>query len=149
MRSWSDWRGMETEMPNQTGVRQTSRKAVVLVLVVFVLGILLGALGTYIAGERVWARGEGRGSGKGRVRLQEQLTRELELNAEQQKQLAAILEETKKKYEALYEPVRSQADLVRQQGRENIRAILSPEQRTKFEEVLQRIDEERKKRGGR
>jgi len=49
----------------------------------------------------------------------------------------------------LYEPVRAQADLVRQQGRENIRAILTPEQRPKFEEVLRRIDEERKKRGGR
>jgi len=149
MRWWNDWRGMEMEMEDQIHVKQTSRKAVVLVLVVFVLGILLGALGTYMAGERVWARGEGHGGGKGRVRLQEQLTRELELNGEQQKQLAAILEQTKKKYEVLYEPVRAQADLVRQQGRENIRAILTPEQRVKFEEFLRRIDEERKKRNGR
>ncbi len=134
-------------MENQADVKPTSRKAVGLVLVVFVLGILLGALATYIAGERVWARGEGRG--KGRVRLQEQLTRELALSAEQQKQLATVLEETKKKYETLYEPVRAQAEQVRQQGRENIRAILSAEQRVKFEEILQRIDEERKKRNGR
>ena len=136
-------------MENQMHVKRTNRKAVVLVLAVFVLGILLGALGTYMAGERVWARGEGHGGGKSRVRLQEQLTNELGLGAEQQQQLAAILAETKKRFEELYEPVRSQADLVRQQGRENIRAILTAEQRVKFEEILRRIDEERKKRNGR
>ena len=128
--------------------KRSNRKAVVLVLAVFVLGILLGALATYMAGGRVWAGRDGHGP-RGRARLMEQLTQDLSLTAEQQKQLDAILAETQKKYEVLYEPVRAQADLVRQQGRENIRAILTPEQRTKFEEVLRRIDEERKKRSGR
>ena len=128
--------------------KRTNRKAVVLVLAVFVLGILLGALATYMAGGRVWAGREGHGL-RGRARLMEQLTQDLALTAEQQKQLDAILAETRQKYEVLYEPVRAQADLVRQQGRENIRTILTPEQRPKFEEVLRRIDEERKKKSGR
>ena len=127
--------------------KQISRKAVMLVLAVFVLGILLGGLATYMFGGRVLA-GMGQHGPRDRTHLLERLTQELDLNADQQKQLDGILAETQKKYEVLYEPVRAQADQVRQQGRENIRAILTPEQRTKFEEILRRIDEERRKRSG-
>lgn len=127
--------------------KQTSRKAVFLVLAVFVLGILLGGLATYMFGGRVLA-GMGQRGPRDRAHLSERLTQDLGLNADQQRQLDAILAETQKKYEAIYEPVRAQAEQVRQQGRENIRAILTPEQRTKFEEILRRIDEERKKRSG-
>ncbi len=44
---------------------------------------------------------------------------------------------------------RAQSEQVRKQGREQIRAILTPEQRPKFEEFLRKLDEERKKRSER
>jgi Spy/CpxP family protein refolding chaperone len=36
-------------------------------------------------------------------------------------------------------------DQARQKGRDQIRAILTPEQKPKFEEFLRRLDEERKR----
>ena len=56
-----------------------SRRAVGLVLVVFVLGIALGALGTYLVGARVWgARREVQDHRDRRARLVEQFTQELD-----------------------------------------------------------------------
>ena len=47
--------------------------------------------------------------------------------------------------------IHDQADLqleqVRQKGRAQVRAILTPEQLPKFEEFLKRMDEERKRNG--
>ncbi len=129
---------------------RTDRRAVALVLAVFVLGIALGALGTYLAGGRVWgARAEGRGSHEKHARIVEQLTKELALTPEQQKQLDAILADMRAEYQAIHELMNSQRDQVRQQGRDQIRAILTPEQRSKFEEFMRRLDEGRKKKDGR
>jgi len=41
---------------------------------------------------------------------------------------------------------RAAANEARQKGREQIRAILTPEQKSKFEEFLKRLDEERKRK---
>ena len=124
-----------------------SRKAVALVLVVFVLGIALGALGAYVASRRVWsAGGEGRTHREKRAHMVERLTRELRLSPEQQKQLDAILTDMQAKYRALHEQISPQTEQVRQQGRAQIRAILTPEQKPKFEEFLREFDEERKKK---
>ena len=39
----------------------------------------------------------------------------------------------------------AQIGLLRQKGRDEIRAILTPEQKPKFEEFLRKLDEERKR----
>jgi Spy/CpxP family protein refolding chaperone len=72
-------------------------------------------------------------------------TRELSLTSDQQRQLASVVDETRAKWRALYAPLDEQHELIRQQGREKIRAFLTPEQRPKFEEFLKRLDEQRKK----
>jgi Spy/CpxP family protein refolding chaperone len=46
---------------------------------------------------------------------------------------------------AIHDQTDAQIDKVRQEAREEIRAILTPEQKPKFEEVLQRLDMERKR----
>ena len=125
----------------------SNRRAVGWILVVFVLGIALGALGTYLVGARVWgARPMGQDHRDRRVRMVEQLTQELALTSAQQKQLDAILADMQTRYEEIHKQIAPQAEQVRQQGREKIRAILAPEQKPKFEEFLRRLDEERKKR---
>ncbi len=126
---------------------QTNRRAVGWVLLVFVLGIALGALGTYLVGARVrGARPESQDHRDKRARVVERFTRELNLTPDQQKQLDAILADMHNKYEEIRKQVAPHNEQVRQQGREQIRAILTPEQRPKFEEFLRRLDEERKKR---
>ncbi|MGH9814256.1 MAG: hypothetical protein ACRD4T_14080, partial [Candidatus Acidiferrales bacterium] len=76
----------------------------------------------------------------------EWLTNELKLSAEQQQQLGPILDETATSYEAIRERVRPEYDQVRQQSRDRIRAILTPEQKARFEELVQQMDEERARR---
>ncbi len=127
-----------------------SRKAFLLVLAVFVLGIALGGLGMYVAGARVWgARPEVHNYREKRARAVERLTRDLGLTPDQRKQLEAILNDMGAKYQALHEQMAPQTEQVRKQGHEQIRAILTPEQLPKFEEFLRRADEERRKRNER
>ena len=129
---------------------RSNRKAFLLVLVVFVLGLALGAVGAYLAGGRVWsAQPVAENHRAKRARILEQLTRDLSLTPDQRKQLEAILADVGAKFQALHQQIAPQTEQVRKQGREQIRAILTPEQRPKFEEFLRKLDEERKKRSER
>lgn len=129
---------------------RAKRKAVNLLLVVFVLGIALGALGAYLAGRRVsGAPTEGTNHRGKHARIAERLTRELNLSTDQQKQLDAIVADMQAKYRVLQDQIAPQTEQVRQQGRAQIRAILTPEQKPKFEDFLRRLDEEKKKKNGR
>jgi len=119
-----------------------NRKAVLLVIGVFILGILVGGLALFVAERRVFSGPSDRG---GTNRVVQQLTNDLQLNAEQQQKLESILEETRTRYNSLYESIRPERERIRQEGRDRIRAILSPEQRTKFDEFVRRLDERRNK----
>ncbi|MGH9790074.1 MAG: hypothetical protein ACRD5W_02590, partial [Candidatus Acidiferrales bacterium] len=59
----------------------------------------------------------------------------------------AILTATKGQFDATYDTIRPQMDSIRQRGRQQIRAILAPEQLPRFEEHLRQLDEERKRKG--
>jgi hypothetical protein len=131
---------------------RTKTAAVGLVLAVFVLGAALGALGMYWAGRSVMA-GPGRrpgpqNSAERNAHVVDSMTKDLGLNADQQKQLLAILEQTGSKYKSVHDQVAPQMEVIRKEGRDQIRALLSTEQRTKFEDKLRQMDEDRKKRTG-
>lgn len=129
--------------------KPNSRKAVFLLLVVFVLGIALGAVGAYLAGGRAWgAKLEGHGSQDRRARMLAQLTEALALTPDQQKQVDAILAEMQAKYVAIHEQISPQTAQLRQQSRERIRSLLTPEQQPKLDEFFRRWDEEHKKKNG-
>lgn len=119
-----------------------NRRAFVYLLVVFLLGLALGSLGTFWA----WKSGQLRAWWGSRYSTRspvEWLNRELNLTAEQQKQLEGILDETAAGYRDIRERVGPEYEQVRRAGREKIRAILTPEQRAKFEELVRAIDEKR------
>ena len=121
-----------------------NRKAVFLVVVVFVLGLALGGLSTHLAADRL-----ANGGKKSPSRMVEELTHELNLAPDQQKQLESTLEETRAKFDSIYEQIRPQMDQARREGRQKIRAFLTPEQLPKFEAYLQKLDEARRKKNGR
>ena len=116
-----------------------TRRAVVYLLLVFVLGLALGTLGTLWATRHGLAaeQGEQRHSRKSAL---EWLDRELKLNPEQHRQVEAILDETGQGYHAIRERTRPEYEAVRQQGRQKIRAVLSAQQRARFEELVREID---------
>jgi Spy/CpxP family protein refolding chaperone len=123
---------------------QNNRKAVVLVILVFVLGIALGVVGTYLVTSRVEAaRG---GGSRTRGNALAIFTKDLNLTTAQQQQIEAILRDVRAQYAAIHEKVDPEYEQARKQGRDRIRQVLTPEQKPKFEELLRRMDEERLKR---
>jgi hypothetical protein len=125
---------------------QGNRKAVLLVLVVFVLGIALGAVGTYVVTSRVLAARPQTAVVHTTANTVATLTKDLNLNPDQQKQILGVLNDTRSRYDAIHQEVDPEYEKVRQEGRERIRELLTAEQRLKFEDVLRRIDEDRRKR---
>jgi len=144
-------------MQGEGTTSQSRRAAVLLVVAVFVLGIALGVLGTYLEGYRVFGSGmmhrsrpdhSAAAQQRGRQARVEQLTKDLSLSAEQQQKLDAALAQMQSKYAGIHEQSSAQMDLARKQGRDEIRAFLTPEQITKFDEMIRKMDEERKKQQG-
>jgi Spy/CpxP family protein refolding chaperone len=113
---------------------KTRSEAAILVIVVFFLGALLGGVGNH-----VW------GAHPSRDQMVLSLTQNLQLNADQQQQLGAIIDDTRSQIHAIYAPVDVQREALRQKGRARIRAILTPEQKPEFEAFMKHLDEERKK----
>ncbi len=123
-----------------------SRKAALLVGVVFLLGAGLGGiLGYAFARHSAYAASGQMNDDARRVQKVQRLTQELNLSAEQQKQLDVIIGSVQGQFKAIHESTDPQINQARQKGREQIRSILTPEQKPKFEEFLRHLDEERKR----
>jgi len=120
-----------------------SWEAVTLVLVVFVLGVLLGGVGDHLWGVRVW--GMQPTPLTHRDQIIDSLTRELNLTPDQVKQVTAAVDQKQAEINKLYAPLDAQRDQIRRQARDQIRAVLTPEQQTKFDNFLTRLDEAKRK----
>ena len=122
------------------------REAAVLFFVVFLLGVLFGGVGAYLWNKRVSGQPAVSSSGRpSHDELIRNFSREVQLTPEQEKQLGAIMDDTRSRWQALYASLDSQREAIRQQGRDHIRAMLTPEQLPRYEEFMRRADEQRKK----
>lgn len=120
---------------------KTRREAVILVVVVFLLGAVLGGLATH-----VWtSHASPPQPPHGPDQIIARLSHDLELTPDQLKVVTGIVDETHAQIRALYAPLDSQRDQIRQQTRARIRAVLTPEQTEKFEAFLRELDTARKK----
>jgi hypothetical protein len=123
-------------------------EAAALVLVVFLLGLLLGGVGHHLWNERVHGsvqQAAQLNTKSARDQLVNDLTQLLQLTPEQQNEIAATIDDTRSKVQALYAPLDAPRAEIRQQGRANIRAILMPDQQIKFDDFMKRLREQRKK----
>ena len=121
------------------------QRAAIWVAVVFLLGASLGGLVGYVFAHRSVSANTPLTAQERRAKKVEELTRVADLTPEQRQQLEAILTQLHGEYKALHEQSDAQINQARQQGRNQIRAILTPEQKPKFEEFLKRMDEERRR----
>jgi len=119
------------------------------VAVVFLLGVLLGGVVGYVFAHHPVSANAPLSPQERRAQKVEELTRVADLTPEQRQQLEAILTQLHSEYKTLHEQSDAQIDQARQKGRNQIRAILTPEQKPKFEEFLRKMDEERKRNGPR
>ena len=127
-----------------------NRKALGLIALVFVLGVALGAVGHSLADRRVLgARTQSPALLQPRPnppRGVARLTNELNLTPDQQKQIGEILADMQRRYDIIHEQMNPQFEQIREEGHDQIRQVLTPEQRPKFEDFLRRVAEDRRRR---
>jgi Spy/CpxP family protein refolding chaperone len=130
---------------------RNNRKALGLIALVFALGVALGAVGHSLADRSVFgARRQPPAPflqpRPNPPRGVAHLTSELNLTPEQQKQIGGILADMQRRYDAVHDQMNPEFQQIREQGRDQIRQVLTPEQRPKFEDYLKRLEEERRRR---
>ncbi len=127
------------------------RRAAFWVAAVFVLGLALGGVFGYFYGHRgtVAAAPPPMTDAQRHAKRLDELTRELGLNDSQRQQMDSLLTQIHVDFQSVRskdaQQLETDLDQERHKSRDQIRALLTPEQKPKFEEFLKRIDEERKR----
>ena len=100
------------------------------IVIAFLLGAAVTALGTHACPfyRRPWERGK-----HFQERMLERFDAKLHLTPDQKERLALILEQKRGKIDALRSEVRPKFEEIRKTTRVEIRQILTPEQKTKFD----------------
>jgi Spy/CpxP family protein refolding chaperone len=124
-----------------------TRKAAFWVAIVFLLGAAVGLMGGY--GYARWSVSAASHpplpEPERRAQRVAELTKQLNLTGDQAKQLDQILLQRHSEVKGVRDQSDAQCDVIRQKGRDQVRAILTPEQKPKFEEFLRNLDEQRKR----
>lgn len=119
-------------------------------LLAFLLGAAAGGLGVGLYQERMGWWHRPRDPERARQFVLRRLTQELDLRPEQQQQVEGILREAGQEFARLREEIGPRMRDIRGRSRDKIRAILSPDQQTKFaalEKEWDRRHEERSRPG--
>lgn len=111
-------------------------------ILTFLLGAIAGGAGVATFG---WYRGYWR-RGMDKQRILRHITRELSLSSEQAQQIDLILEDLIKRSRYLRTQVEPQFQAIREESQNRTRAVLNPDQRAKFDAMMRRIEERRKRR---
>ena len=128
-----------------SGISAT-RKAVLWVGVVFLLGAALGGMiGYSYAHHLVSAASTPLPEPARRAQRVKQLTELLNLTSAQSQQVDAILQQRHADVKTIHDQTDAQIEQIRQKGRDQLRAVLTPEQKPKFEEFLKNLDQQRKR----
>jgi len=108
----------------------------------FLLGVIAGGAAGYFY---AWhAPGPPRGFDPNRI--VRHMQKDLNLSDPQVQQVAQILSDAGKKYTNLQKQTEPEFAAIREESRNRIRQVLTPEQVTKFNELIRRVDERRRQR---
>ena len=120
-----------------------TRRAYLYFILTFLLGIVVGGAAVlfYAWNTGHWHRQFNR------QHLVRRLTRELGLNDAQVQQLNQIMDDTAKKMSSLRKQMDPGFDAARKESQDRVRQILTPEQLNKFNEMVRRFEERRRRRG--
>jgi hypothetical protein len=119
-----------------------TRRAYFYFVVTFLIGIILGGAGMYYY---AWSAGKWRRPWNENVFIH-YWTKELILTPAQAKQLRSITDDTIKEHTAIDNQEQSELEDLRQKWRTRMRQTLDPRQVTKFDEIIRRHQEARKKK---
>ncbi len=125
---------------------KTRLKIWLVIIGVFALGCVTGA--SLDSAYRLRASGEHRErrGRHGTENMFDDMKRDLNLSDQQATEIRAILEQTRDDYRALRTEVRPRYDSLRQNARARLRALLTPEQRQRFDAQAAERDAKRERR---
>jgi len=132
--------------------QESRRKAGLWLGLVFLLGAGIGGVFGYSFAHKSYAAttrvGPGLSEPERRAKRVAEMTKEVGLSEEQAAKVDAIIHAAHDEMKTIRDKAEQDVDAVRQHGREQVRALLTPEQKPKFEAMAQRMDAERKKQQG-
>lgn len=119
------------------------RRTAMYVALIFVSGLLLGGTLMNFA-EHYWLHAHPASEYDIRQHrlIAQRMAQRLHLSAAQQDQVDRVLQQTLGQYQALELRLAPQFDQVRTRDRDNLRAILTPAQRTQFDQIVSQVDAE-------
>jgi hypothetical protein len=119
----------------------SKRKAHLIVVTAFILGIAVGASGQYLLSYQAPPP-----PASTPAEVADELTRVLKLDQPQHSQVIQILSDCQTQSQDLKEQTRPQFQAIRENGRNRIRALLSPEQLVMFNQWIKDLDAKRGKK---
>ena len=121
--------------PNQLA---TKRKAHLIILAAFILGIVVGGSGQYLLLHRSMNN-----QVVAPMKTIDELTQRLNLTPDQRTRIDQFLSDSRRQFLALDEEVRPQYKAIRVENRKRISALLTPEQQPLFEQYTRELDAKR------
>jgi Spy/CpxP family protein refolding chaperone len=131
--------------------QDAQRKARLWLALVFLVGAALGAVFGYSFGHHtVLAKTTPpqMSEPERRARRVQDMTRDLSLTPDQSAKMDDIIRRAHEDMKNIRDKAEGDVDGVREKARNEMRQFLTPEQKPKFEEMVQRMDAERKKQQG-
>jgi len=119
----------------------SKRKAHLIIITAFALGIVVGASGQYLLSHQAPPR-----PASTTTDIANELTHILKLDQSQRSQIVQIFSECQKQNQDLRSQTRPQFQAVRENARNRIRAILSSEQQALYNQWLKELDAKREKK---
>jgi len=119
----------------------SKRKAHLIIITAFTLGIAVGASGQYLLSHQAPPRPVSTATD-----VANELTHVLKLDQSQRSQIVQILSECQKQNQDLRSQARPQFQAVRESARSRIRALLLPEQQALYNQWIKDLDAKREKR---
>jgi Spy/CpxP family protein refolding chaperone len=131
---------------------ETRRKAGLWLVLLFVLGGAIGAVFGYSFGHGNYAAttvaAPTLGEPERRAKRVAEMTKEVGLTSEQSAKVDEIIRAAHEEMKGIHEKADQDVDAARQKARDQMRLLLTAEQKPKFEAMVQRMDAERKAQAG-
>ncbi len=120
---------------------KSKTSATLLIVLTFLLGAVAGAAGYYLVDRQVLAQGSRNLERTPPHNIVDELAKGLSLDSQQKDQLKVIVDKSREQYRALSAQSRPQFDAIREQTRQEIRLILTDEQKDRFAKIVKDLDE--------
>ena len=125
---------------------RSKTSATLMLVLTFVLGGVAGAISEHLYETRIkniGARPPGR---IGPHDIVEDMAKDLKLSPDQKEKLKGIIQQSRERYRTLSVQFRPQYDVIRNETNQEIRKILTDEQKTRFEMIVKDLEERHKTR---